>query len=199
MSGMHVKTWAGNFQRIRQTSTTDSSYPTGMDLDILGYANKPTGVGDNASQTTKKAVIDVIGQNTMGGGVPNWAKIHVYGVGSNNHVITFKLYSYTLMEEPSGDPATAQWIVSPLCEVTCTLSSNLTGAGSPIGATNLFADTMVLVGTSGDAGISMSLFNPADDATKAHIQISLKGAHLLVPTFKKGSGTDCNGLIQLGY
>lgn len=193
---MLIDTKAGFFRRIRATNTTDNAYPSVV--DVVGFANKPSGTGNSASQTTARAVIDMI-DNLIEGATPNWGKIMVYGVGSDNHVITLKLFTYTLAID-GGNLVTATWKVCPFAEVTCTLSANCAAVANGLegGVTNLYADTMVLVGTSGDAGISMNIFSPADDATPAHIQFSLKGAHLLQPAFKRGSGTDSNGLIQLG-
>ncbi len=199
---MQLNTQATMLRRSRATNTTDTSYDTFA--SILGFVNRPTGVGDAVAQTTK-GVWDLIGfTQTDNVVLPNSAILTPFGfhASPNNKIFVMRFDIYKLAME-AGNLNTAEWIRQSLLEVTCTMSSNIPGlSGGLVANTNCFCDTIAVVGTSGNQGVSVDIYSPADDATPGTVQVSLKGAHILMPVFKNADGggnpaTSCNTLIQL--
>lgn len=177
---------------MRATSATDNGFPS-----RLPTLTKPSGLGDAAAQTTS-SVLD-FGCLSGGGQVQNAAMLMFFGAGANNTTFSARLVAWTLI---LGDPAgTASnrpvWMPLDLFEVQVTLSSTPIGVATGIiTATDLFADTITLTGTTANANVGIEIVSPANDRP-AHLIVDFKGSMLIEPIFTTGgSATNCNGLLR---
>ncbi len=184
-------TSAQPFRRARLTNATDNGFPTRVPTKT-----EPTGTGNNAAQATASGVHSLNG-SVRGGIGQNSVIICPYGVGSNDNTFSFRVIGWRVVDDQS-DLSLREWIPVKLAEYSVILSSTPAGAaGGILGATNLFADTIAIVGTSGNDDISMEIVSPADN-TIAHVVVDLKGAQKLEVTFTTGgSATSCNALIAM--
>lgn len=158
-----------------------------------GYVSKlPTGTepSGDANTATGASVLDI---GHKGSVASNGLIIVPYALGSNDNTFSMRVLQWRRI---GRDPLTALWIPVKLLEVTGTLSSTPVGiAGKEILNTEMFCDTITLVGTSGNANVSCEIVSPADN-TIAHIMLDLKGAQKVELTFTTGaSATSCNALI----
>ncbi len=184
-------TSAQPFRRARLTNATDNGFPTRVPTKT-----EPTGTGNNAAQATASGVHSLNG-SVRGGIGQNSVIIVPYGVGSDTNTFVMRVLGWRILSDQS-DAALLEWIPVKLAEFTCTLTSGATGAtGGVLGATNLFVDTIALVGTSGNDDISIDIVSPADN-TVGHVVVDLKGSQKLEIVFTTGgSSTSCNALIAM--
>lgn len=188
---MFVETISQGFQRIRRTNATDNGFPS-----RLFQVAEPSGIGDSAAQATASAVFDLAGRcPTLGNVVQNGFVLKFYGAGANNATFSVRVIGWRQVME-GGDLNTAGWDPTDLCELACTLSSTPVGlAGRIITATDLFADTIAITGTTANAGVSIDVISPANDRA-AHVMLDVKGFQKVEIIFTTGgSATSCNGLI----
>ena len=185
--GAVLLTNAQPWQRVRQTNTTDTSFPSRVPT-----RTKPSGVGDAAAQTTSAIVGD---NGTVAGPVQNGFRLKPYGAGSNNNTMSVRVYGWAYCID-QGNANTAFWDPTLLVELLCTLTSSVTGpAGGVVTTTDLFADTIAL--TTGNDDVSVDLVSPTGDVA-AHVVGDFKGFAFLEVTFSTGSSaTNCNALIAL--
>jgi hypothetical protein len=99
-------------------------------------------------------------------------------------------------------PETAVWIPCKLAEFLCTLGTSAgpaagTGGAGIVTTTDLFVQTIAIVGTSGNANIDLSITSPADN-TIGNVVVDMKGFSKLELQFSTGaSATNCNALVAL--
>lgn len=186
-----LDTLTQEFRRARVTNATDNGFPS-----RLITAARPSGVGDNAAQATASAVFDLGGGEFATG--QNRAFVKPFGAGANNATFSMRLIGWNRVYGRTGnDPNTSVWDPTVLGEFACTLSSTPIGlAGKILIATDLFADTITVTGTTANQGVSVDVVSPAND-TPAHLIIDIKGLQLLELTFTTGgSATSCNALVK---
>lgn len=190
---MLTETLSTHLMRIRRTNATDSSLPT-----RTTSATEPSGIGDNAAQATAKAVISLNRENISGARVQNRVKIVPVGVGSDNNTFTMAVYGWSRVVDRDKElnPELDLWIATKLAAFTCTLSAAVGVAGRVLTATDRIADTIAIIGTSGNPNVSMEIVSPATDEP-AHIVVDLKGAEKLEIVFGTGgSATSANALVS---
>lgn len=156
---------------VKALTANGTAYPT-----IVATATAPSGSG----------VIDVY--SAASGATRRYIKLIPFGTDAADEtfVILVTGWSYT------GD----LWVPSTLCEVTCTMGTKTGVAAKTVINTEYFADTLALVGTSGNSGVSVELLSPADN-TIAHLVIDVKGNRYVQVSAKAGTGVNGNALYQL--
>lgn len=187
-----LQTAAADWQLARATNTTDASFPA-----RFRSATRPSGTGNSVAQATASAVIDNTGDQAGGTPVQNSLIAMPCGVGADNNTGSMRIGVWSRVPS-KGTPDTEIYIYMLLCEVLYTVSGSLAGlAGRKVDDTQLFADTITLVGTSGNAGIDIDIVSPAND-TPAHVVVDLKGGEIPEITFARGSSlTSCNALVRM--
>lgn len=193
-----MMTRAGPWRKLRSVNETSNGY-----VSKIPRATSPftaAGLNGDAGTATGASVIQLT-NGVIGGQAQSGAEFLFYGVGANNTTFSARIIGWSALTT-SGlspvNPETQVWIPVVLVEVQCTLSSTPIGlAGRAIVATELFADTITLVGTTGVAGLDMSITSPAND-TIARVFVDLWGhTELEVQFTTGGSATSCNGLFRL--
>lgn len=192
---MLIETLAQRFRKARVTNATDSSLPT-----RVSTLTRPSGAGNAAAQTTS-SIHDLRG-DPFGSVSQNSALIVPYATASDNNTFAMRILGWRAVGNPA--PSTPQpdqplWVPVVLAEVTCTCTGAQPGvAGGIIGTAELFADTIALVGTTGNANVSIEIVSPADDASIAHIVVDMKGFSMLELVFGTGGvATSCNALLAM--
>lgn len=188
---MLLETLTQDLRRARVTNATDNGFPS-----RLPTATEPTGIGNSAAQATASAVFVVGGESPS---MQNRVFIKPFGAGANNATFSMRVIAWSRVFDHTGnDLNTFVWDPTVLCELTCTLSSTPIGlAGKVIVATDLFADTITITGTTANAGVSIDVVSPAND-TAGHVVLDLKGAQKVEFTFTTGaSATSCNALVRM--
>lgn len=184
------------FLKARQTNTTDASVPA-----RIPQVATPSGKGDNAAQATASAVFDL--SSAEGGRAEvhsNRNRIIVvpFGAGSDTNTFTMRVIGWRRVFDRNigSRDDNALWIPVTLAEFTCTLSTPVGVVNKVLPATDRFADTIALAGTSGNDDVDISITSPADN-TIAHAVIDMKGFQKVELTFGTGSSaTSCNALVS---
>ena len=186
---MLVQTLSNNSRKVRRTNATDNGFPS-----KLITATKPTGIGDSAAQATESAII--FDGSNAGAATYNAVVLQFFGAGANNNTFSARVIGWSKLIE-DGNVVTQVWVPTDLCELAVTLSSTLVGlAGKTVVATDLFADTIALTGTTANDDVSIDIVSPANDRP-AHVVLDIKGFQIIEVTFTTGaSATDCNGLFR---
>lgn len=182
---MLLETLSQSFRKARSTNQTSNGY-----VSKVPTATEPKG---DAGTATGASVIDLA---TGGHYSQNAVLIVFYGVGSNNNTFSCRLIGWR--QVGANNALTDLWIPVPLFEVQVTLSSTPVGvAGHTIVATELFADTIALTGTTANDDVSIDITSPAND-TIAHLVADVKGFTKIELSFTTGaSATSCNALLAL--
>lgn len=160
-----------------------------------GYVAKTTTATepkDDAGTATGASVITLGYGN--GNPVPSSFKALFYGVGTDGQTFSCQIYGWN---QAGTEADEILWIPTPLLEVQVTLSSAIPGILSRyVKSTELFADTIAIVGTEGNPNVSCELISPANDRI-AHAKFSVVGFAKLELTFTTGaSATSCNALLS---
>jgi len=133
----------------------------------------------------------------QGGVTYNAILIHPYAVAGDNDTFSMRVIGWSLVR--GSGTVRDLWIPTILCELACTCSADVGVANSAVLATERFADTLALVGTSGTLGTNVDVFSPTGNV-KGHAVIDLKGSQKLEFTFDSTSAgaTGMNALFK-GY
>ena len=176
---------ADRWHKVRAVNETSNGYRS-----IIPTGTEPVTAG--TATATSKSVQEICTDILSPGKVRSTVEMLFYGTGANNNTFLARCLSWTCTD---GAPATRLWVPTTLFEATLTLSSTVPGvAGKDLVAAELFADTIVIVGTSGNANVTFSITSPADN-TIAHLSMSIEGSQKLEWIFTTGgSATDCNAL-----
>lgn len=199
-----MQTLAMSGQKIRQTNSTDASYPSRVTrlAWLAGVDNQPSGIGDAAAQTTmavkslKKtdAVPTTNRLDTNIGAIYNVGIFQFFGTGNDDTTFLARILGWRYVTDAPGTPETAIWVPVPLLELTCTLSTATGVAGGTVGSSDRFADTLAIVGTTGNDDVSIDIVSPANN-TPAHVVVDLKGFQKVEVIFdRNSSASSCNGL-----
>lgn len=183
-----IRTDALPFVKARSVNQESSTF----------VAKVPTGTeprGD-ANNTTGSSIIELSpGENSLGGIAANGAVIVPFGNESNNTTFSMRIIGWRRI---GANPQTALWIPVTLAEVVCTMANIAGQDGREIRDLDLFVDTIALVGTTGNANVSIDINSPADGVSIAHCVVDLKGFQKLELSFSTGSSADsCNALVAL--
>lgn len=189
MGSVLLMSQASRWAKARVTNTTDNGFPS-----RVPRTTRPSGIGDNAAQATASAVIDT---SALQADFPtqNVIRTAFFGVGSNNNTFSARLILWDFLAPANGETGVGLWVPVPIFEVQVTLTSSMPGvAGSVVDATNLFADTITLTGTTATSDGSINIVSPAND-TIAHAVWDYKAGQLLEWIFTTGGvATSCNAL-----
>lgn len=181
MGAVTIVTQSSPLAKALATDAVDASFPAIVPTQTLPSGNGVITFGSDPNQ----------GSLPSGVGPQNLL-ILPYGVGADNATFSLRLYAWRGISNAN----TVLYVPNLLCEVACVVTANAPGvAGSVLGATYLFADTIALVGTSGNANVNVVLLSPADDASIASALVACQGAQLLQVTFDLGTATAANALI----
>lgn len=209
MNAVAVQTSSTRFVKIRQTNSTDPSFPSRVPrIGFAGVDNQPSGKGDAAAQTTF-AVFDLVGAEDLPPGTDrpnvqarqaqNRVILVFFGTSAADQTFKARLIGWRYCTDRNADmvKTTSLWIPVTLAEFTVTLGTSPGLAGAIVDNTNFFADTIALSGTSGNDDISIDIVSPADN-TIAHVVADLKGFQKYEVTFdRNSSAASANGLVAL--
>lgn len=175
------------WRRARVNNATDNGFPS-----KLITATRPSGIGDNVAQATASAVIDFGIDGPMS---QNGMMVKPFGAGSNNNTASMRAIGWSRAVAQNNGLDTLVWDPTDLFEVQYTLSSTLVGlAGKILVATDLFADTITLTGTTAIANVNVTINSPANDRP-AYLLFDALGFELVEFVFTTGgSATSGNCL-----
>lgn len=179
----NIMTQWTHLRKCRSVNQTSTSFVSKVPL-----ATDPV---DDTSTATGQATIDMRNGATL---TQNALIILPYATASDNQTFSVRVIGWRRLGDSQ---ASYIWIPVLLCEVLCTADSTLVGlAGRLIVATEIFCDTITIVGTSGNANVSCELVSPADGVSVAHLVVDTKGFDKTELSFSTGSSaTDCNALV----
>lgn len=171
-------------RKARSVNQTSASF-----VAKIPQAAEPS---DDAGSATGQASIDM---RAGGAHTQNGLIIVPYCVGSDNNTFSVRVIGWRRF---GVDPLTLIWWPILLLEALCTADATLVGlAGKTIVATEIGADTITLVGTSGNANVSHELVSPADGVSQAHIIVDTKSCERIELSFStNSSATSCNALVS---
>lgn len=184
-----------DFKRWADTNINESAFAS-----LVATTTKPA-----ASATS--AVLDLnVGQEGAGGAViPTWMKLMFIGLGADDDVTSFRIVGWNKIRTGQGDGPNTLWIPQTILEVSCTFSTSVGVASSPVLNTERFADTIAPVALMLEdikiaAGTSLSsdyrFFTPANN-TPGHVIMPTRGFELLQFTSDQTTGTStCNILYS---
>lgn len=156
------------FERVRATSSTDSSFPS-----IVPTATAPTGAG-------------VISNPRVGNEAPDWVQIIPFGDGADNATFDLRVIGW----KPT---ALGLWIPSLLAQAACTLSAAVGVNTYEVTASQRFADTIALTQVLTD--VDSKLSSVTGDLV-ASFQVETRGSAFIQITFDLGTATGANALIS---
>lgn len=200
-SEVSLLTLCGPLRKVRSVNETSNGYrsliPTATEPGVLPEIGGGGGVDIvDAGTATGKSVINII----RGPGVPGANGLFLMPYGLHASVDNKTMSMRVVAWKPVGfeTPSTMLWIPIPLVEVACTLSGTQIGvANKTLIATEGFADTIALTGTTANANVGVELVSPAND-TAGHMIVDIKGAQKIEVIFTTGgSATSCNALFAL--
>ncbi len=192
------------YQLARIANQTSESFPAVSDrwgalhdTDPAYLAATGPPVGD-AGTATCNAFIDLSGGGSF---AQRGAKIVPFGKGADNSTFSIRIFGWTQIG--NANTTTTKWHATLLAEVQCTLTDSLPGLTDtlPVDSSSYYAGDIVLIGTSGNIGVSCEIVAPQND-TPAHLVVDLKGSQVLELQFsREGNGaevaTECNALVSL--
>jgi hypothetical protein len=138
------------------------------------------------------------------GHVPCHALLLPYGTGDANDVFDFDVWGWRRLG--SGTPGNTIWIPSRIAGFTATLGTHTGVAGAPVVATELFADTLTIRATVGEATITADVtregthvvYSPADN-TSAWAKICLYGFEKIEVIFDMTTGDPTGGNCLIAF
>lgn len=188
---MLIETLSQSFRKARSVNQTSTSFPSKVPTNIEPVGDDGTATGQSVFDLSWSAVNNIKGIVAQNGVI-----ICPYGVGSDNNTFSMRVIGWRVVGQQT--PTTQIWVPVILAEVLCTISASAPGvAGCVISATEFFADTIAVVGTSGNQGVSMDLLSTANNDISSGV-FDLKGFQKMELSFSTGSvATSANALIAL--
>lgn len=183
MATTTIMTQWGALKKARSVNQTSTSF-----VSKVPKAAEPVA---DAATATGEATIDMRNGGSL---VQNGVLILPYAIGSNNNTFSMRVIGWRRFGD---NPETYIWLPVTLLEVLCTVDSGLVGlANKTIIATEMFCDTITIVGTTGNPNVSCEIVSPADAASIAHIVVDAKGFEKIELSFSTGSvATSANAII----
>lgn len=166
------------FRKARATNSTATDFTAKN-----ATTTKPSGTG----------VWDLISGDdrvTFGHEIPKFVNLVPYGVGADTTTFALRLWGWNRLAPPGTADADLIWIPQLILELAVTLS---TPTATPIGASNVFADTIAVTDGPEAAGGWRDLISPASD-TPASILIHTRGCEILEFDFDMTGATSGNCL-----
>lgn len=201
MPDVMMQTLCSPWRKLRNTNETSNGYVSKVPRNTDPYvnANTTTKNGD-ADTATGPSVINFRNSPNPSMPVQNGIQLLFYGVGANDNTFSCRILGWANMcnDRANVFADSAQiWIPVVLAEVAVTLSSTPVGlAGANILATELFADTITITGTTANPGINCNIVSPANN-TIARMFLDAEGYQYIEAQFTTGgSATSCNGLYK---
>jgi len=172
---MLLETLSQPLKKALATNSTATSFASKVDT-----LTEPTGDGVHAA-----GILAGVSQNAV--------VVYPFAVASANDTFSMRVIGWHKVLLSTG---VAQWVPVVLAELACTVGAATGVAGGAEVATELYADTITIVGTTANAGVDIDVVSPAND-TKASATIDLKGAQKFEFTFDNTrSGTSFNTLFR---
>lgn len=197
MSETALMTRAGPWRKGRKTNATNATFPSRIPLAVDPFIT--AGASGDADTATGASVIRLTNE-LFGGQSQSGVELLFYGVGADNTTFSARVIGWSPMVSDrlvEVTPETQIWIPVVLAELACTLSAVPIGlANKAIVATELFVDTITLVGTTAVAGIDCNITSPAND-TIARVYLDMWGHTELEVTFDMTGATSGNCLLRL--
>lgn len=159
--------YSSKLQRVRTTSSTDSTFPSKAPT-----ATAPTGDG-------------VIGDPIVQG-APSWVQIIPFGDGADNATFDLRVIGWKVSD-------LGLWVPTILAQAACTLSAAVGVASTEVLATQRFTDTITL--TQVQANVDSKLSSPTGDLV-ASFQVETRGSALIEVIFDLGTATGANALVS---
>lgn len=186
-----LMTLCGVTKSVRAVNSTDASYPTRAPT-----FTEPTGQGGAAAQTTF-AIVDFAPKDGAYG--QNSVRLEPFGVGADTTTFKMRVLGWKFIRPQNGQTGAGFWSETTLLEVLCTISTGcpagLTG-GCVLG-TSFHADTIALVGTSGNDDVTVSILSPADN-TPGHLTLAVEGYQKVEVIFDlNSSATSANAFFTI--
>lgn len=195
---VEIMTRSSPWRKVRSVNQTSNGYVSKVPRNSSPFA--AAGVTGDANTATGTSIIPLTNFGT-GGMAQNGIQLLFYGTGSNNNTFSARVIGWSNIVTDRSARVTddlALWVPVLLIEVQVTLSSSCPGvAGAAIAATELFADTITITGTTANPGVNVSVISPAND-TIAHMFLDMEGSMQIELSFTTGgSATDCNALYKM--
>lgn len=173
-------TVASDFKKVRAANQTGNTFAA-----VPDSLTKPVGAG----------YIDL----TNGGlrqGLANNLLFKFYGVGADTQTGKVRIYGVRRVFDNSVSPAVVSYTHVLLFDGTFTITSGATGVASGVvGASELYADTIALVGTGGVENVTFRIISPGSDMP-ATLLIDPTGCpDLFVDVIRDTVATSVNALM----
>ncbi len=159
--------YSSKLQRVRATSSTDSTFPSKVPT-----ATAPTGDG-------------VIGDPIVQG-APSWVQIIPFGDGADNATFDLRVIGWKVSD-------LGLWVPTILAQAACILSGAVGANGFEVTASQRFADTITL--TQVQANVDSKVSSPVGDLV-ASFQVETRGSALIEVIFDLGTATGANALVS---
>lgn len=159
-------------------SSTDPTYDT-----IVPTTDKPVTI-DSTTTTANLIVIPCSGTEMQ---------LFPFGGNDDNDGFTFRVYLWRRIYK-SGSQTLDLWVPYLVGEFTAVLSVSMNGvAGSPLIATEMFADAVTEVGTTWDDNIVKVTTSVVSNINLGMARINTVGYELLQVVFDFDAGAVCDG------
>jgi hypothetical protein len=195
------KTRANPWRKARRVNQTSPAFVSKIPVaaDPFITAGSLASQNGDAGTATGASIVRLT-DDTVGGTAQNGAEVLFYGVGADNTTMSCRIIGWSCLQTSGLSPVVPEtnlWIPVVLAEVLITLAAPVGLANKAIVATERFADTITIVGTTANAGIDVNVTSPAND-TIARMFVDLWGHQELEFSFSTGSSaTSCNALYRL--
>lgn len=164
-----------------------------MDIDYVSNCGKALTANGTAYPTIQPTATEPSGSGVLSPFISTnktarrWLKLIPFGTDAADETFVLLVTGW----EYTGD----LWVPVTLCEVTCTMGTKTGVASKTVVNTEYFADTLAIVGTSGNSNVSFEMLSPADN-TIASILVDTKGCHKVQVSAKAGTGVNGNALFR---
>lgn len=190
-------TRANPWRKARFVNATNTSFPSKIPTATDPYI--AAGVNGDANTATGGSIIRLTDQET-GGVAQNGIRLMFFGAGADTNTFSCRVIGWSCGTSDRLSPVTPDtniWFPTVLVEVSCALSLQTGVANRFLPTTDLFCDTVTVVGTTGGtAGIDYKIRSPAND-TIADMFVDLWGAQAVELTFDMTGATSGNALYML--
>lgn len=191
-----TNTRASQWHLARNTNQTSASF-----VSRLPKAAEPVGDADTATGASIIDLTHVAEGSPQTGPSQNGVCACFFGAGSNTNTFSARIIGWSAIgtdRKNSVTPDNRLWVPIVLAELLCTIKSAIPGvANTVLGTTQLFADTIAVVGTAANQGVGIDIVS-AGNSTIAHVFCDLRGSQKLEFSFSTGSSaTSCNALYKL--
>lgn len=190
--GVTIETQSGPLAKARSVNYTTNGFPS-----LVPTTTEP--VVDAGTATGQAAI--ALGSQTpaLSGLARNSAIVLPYGADAaiNNKTGSMRVIGWGSIDSPTSQSGRL-WIPVPLVEVQCTFNGTQIGvAGKALIATEGFASTITLTGTTANANVGVEIVSPAN-STIGYLIVDLRGFQKIEFIFTTGgSVTSCNALYGL--